>query len=161
MLKRLFCAATAANGGSRRTVFDLAFERFEKATPQKLGIEKKKKLGIFTHGILGNKRNWRTPCNILGKSTGMLLIAADHRGHGGSHDEASKGNSEKNSVQTCAQDLDRLICNNSTEEVPLHLLCGHSFGGKVTLKYLQVSLCLSQRLKVLFIYTVGILCYVE
>jgi pimeloyl-ACP methyl ester carboxylesterase len=89
---------------------------------------------IMTHGILGSKRNWRTPANLVSKRVpGIKVITLDHRGHGHSHDLAGA-----NTVASCARDLESTIdsevraCGDTPD-----ILCGHSFGGKVVLKLLQ------------------------
>ncbi len=100
---------------------------------------------LFMHGILGNKRNWRTPGKLLAKANEMRVIAIDHRGHGGSH-----GLSGSNTVKSCANDVRRVINSVSEQSVrtkivsqsssskqPIDFLSGHSFGGKVALTYLQ------------------------
>lgn len=104
-----------------------------------------RKTALLMHGILGNKRNWRTPGKLLAKAhNDVRVVAMDHRGHGGSH-----GLAGANTVQSCAQDLHQAIqdtldisgagagaASGVNGETP-HLLAGHSFGGKVALKYLQ------------------------
>jgi len=41
---------------------------------------------LFMHGILGSKRNWRTPAKLLTQLAPELrVLAIDHRGHGSSH----------------------------------------------------------------------------
>ncbi len=67
------------------------------------------KHALFLHGILGNKRNWRTPSKLLAKGNdNMQVIAADHRGHGGSH---GKLGTNKNTVESCALDVHALVAN--------------------------------------------------
>jgi pimeloyl-ACP methyl ester carboxylesterase len=84
---------------------------------------------VFLHGIVGSKRNWRTPCQqFILKNPMYKGITIDLRGHGDSH-----SHSNDHTLDNCAQDLTKLF--NHLQINP-ELVCGHSFGGKVVLKYL-------------------------
>ena len=95
---------------------------------------------VFLHGILGSKRNWRTPSNVFRKlHPEFKCVAVDFRGHGDSHFSAeSEHQWEDNTIHNSAEDLYDLTHNS-----PLGLLkaptilCAHSFGGKVALRYLE------------------------
>ncbi len=88
---------------------------------------------LFMHGILGSKRNWRTPAKLLTQhASNIKVVAVDHRGHGESH-----GMPDENTLQSCASDISSLLSRELSSGQKLDLLCGHSFGGKVALKYLQ------------------------
>jgi pimeloyl-ACP methyl ester carboxylesterase len=95
---------------------------------------------VFLHGILGSKRNWRTPSNVFRKlHPEFKCVAVDFRGHGDSHSSAdSEHQWEDNTIHNSAEDLYDLTHNS-----PLGLLkaptilCAHSFGGKVALRYLE------------------------
>lgn len=85
---------------------------------------------IFMHGILGSKRNWKTPATeFLKQCNGYKAVIIDHRGHGESGNLVGK-----NTVQSCAEDL-----YNTVKQIqPIEsssIVCGHSFGGKVALMY--------------------------
>jgi predicted alpha/beta-fold hydrolase len=92
---------------------------------------------VFTHGILGSKRNWRTPSKLLTNQVpNARVYTVDYRGHGKSHNVIYK---TENNINNCVLDLQHLffseLPNNQTPDV----LVGHSFGGKVVLQYLQSS----------------------
>lgn len=92
------------------------------------------KLVVFLHGILGNKRNWRTPCmKWVQRHQGHQCVAVDHRGHGSSlQPHFIQG---KHTVEQCAEDLNHLL--DTFFENDAYILCAHSFGGKVALAYLN------------------------
>ena len=95
---------------------------------------------IFLHGILGSKRNWRTPANVFRKlHPDFKCFAVDLRGHGDSHTtDDSNHKWEENTVHNSAQDLHDLIQDTHIGDVKVPtILCAHSFGGKVALKYLE------------------------
>lgn len=93
---------------------------------------------VFLHGILGSKRNWRTPANVFRKlHPDFQCVTVDFRGHGDSH-ASIESEWDENTVDNSALDLYQL-----THSSPLGLmksptiLCAHSFGGKVALRYLE------------------------
>lgn len=99
-----------------------------------------KKSLVFLHGILGSKRNWRTPANVFTKlHPDFKCYAVDLRGHGDSHHrEDSIHNWEDNTVHNSAQDLHEFIQDTHIGDAKTPtILCAHSFGGKVALKYLE------------------------
>ena len=105
---------------------------------------------LLLHGILGSKKNFRTAAKQLVKDTyGFeLSITMDHRGHGQSATPPTLLGDASNTVSSCAEDLHTLLASRSLpllKPVPT-LICGHSFGGKVALMYLQQSLRLGRPL---------------
>lgn len=102
----------------------------------------------FLHGILGNKKNWRTPAKtFLQQRPEFTAISLDHRGHGGSiamNATSTEVEPEKPlTVATCANDMIDLFHYNSEFQdnfnsySPPSVVCAHSFGGKVALEYLR------------------------
>jgi pimeloyl-ACP methyl ester carboxylesterase len=106
----------------------------------------------FLHGVLGNKRNWRTPAKtFIQQNPQYSAFTADLRGHGDSNhiSRHSTSNGEKNSVRSCANDLNHLfqskdfhnhfpdVSSSSVVDNSRFILCGHSFAGKVVLEYLN------------------------
>ena len=86
----------------------------------------------FLHGILGHKRNWRTPALAWNKKNlDFRSITIDHRGHG-----LSGTMTGRNTVESCAQDV-KDIFDHELMPSP-HNLMAHSFGGKVALKYIDI-----------------------
>lgn len=93
---------------------------------------------VFLHGILGSKRNWRTVCNEINKRVlGLHSVSIDHRGHGGSAKMSKGAPPASETVHQCADDISFLIHNHLN--ISPNLLCAHSFGGKVALKYLETQ----------------------
>jgi pimeloyl-ACP methyl ester carboxylesterase len=114
---------------------DLAYDIYSGPSGQSVN-----KSVAFMHGILGNKRNWRTPALSFQRANpDYKCIAIDLRGHGNSNAVQW----QDNSVQNCAEDLakfftdDDISINHSSAP---NILCGHSFGGKVALKFLEGQL---------------------
>jgi len=94
---------------------------------------------VFMHGILGSRRNWRTPANLFIRSNPTFqAFTLDHRGHGGSR--GLVGGSSFNTVHSCAEDLEEFLHSpDVTGKVLMatpEILVAHSFGGKVALNYL-------------------------
>lgn len=110
----MFCAMAAKT---------LAFDVF--------GSGKTTKSIVFLHGILGHKRNWRTPAMLWNKlHPEFKCITVDHRGHG-----ASPAMYPPHTCHACAMDVKELF---DTENLPRpNVVVGHSFGGKVALNYLE------------------------
>jgi pimeloyl-ACP methyl ester carboxylesterase len=94
---------------------------------------------VCLHGILGSKKNWRTPSNIFTKKYPQFqAITMDHRGHGSS----PKVLPGENTVESCALDVLRTLKNGELPTIfkssPPTLLCGHSYSGKVVLSILDI-----------------------
>jgi len=92
---------------------------------------------VFLHGILGNKKNWRTPSNLfVKKHPNFEAVAIDHRGHGSSNSSRDKGIVVRgdNTVRSCALDVLDVI---TSLRIRPSILSGHSFSGKVVLSYLN------------------------
>jgi len=87
------------------------------------------RVAYVLHGILGSGRNWRTLCRRLARQqpqTAFVLV--DLRNHG-----ASQGAPPPHTVTAAADDLVQL----HAEHGPPDEILGHSFGGKVALRYAQ------------------------
>lgn len=100
----------------------------------------KKKSVMFLHGILGSKRNWKTPANVFRKlHPAFESITVDLRGHGESN--TSHDHWENNTVENCSHDLSKLIEDElDMKHKSPNIIIAHSFGGKVAMKYLEKSL---------------------
>lgn len=86
---------------------------------------------LVLHGIYGAGRNWASVARRFVRQRpewGALLV--DLRGHGGSSD----GFPPPHTVDACAADLLRLIDGSGLE---VAAVLGHSFGGKVALRYAE------------------------
>lgn len=91
---------------------------------------------VFLHGILGSKRNWKTVCMEINKRVaGLHSVSVDHRGHGGSAKLTRGAHPSNETVLQCADDISYLLHNHLN--ISPSILCAHSFGGKVALKYLE------------------------
>lgn len=88
----------------------------------------------YLHGILGSKRNWRTPARACLKffPSEYVGITLDHRAHGESFVTKEMA---PHTVSSCALDLEKFVENSNAQ--PPSILVAHSFGGKVALKYLS------------------------
>lgn len=127
-LQRSFIAATV------RKMSVLSSETFKSSS----ATASPTKSMVCLHGILGSKKNWRTPSNIFTKKyPEFQAIAIDHRGHGSS----SKLHGV-DTVESCAQDVLQTLQHKDLPAVfragPPTLLCGHSFSGKVVMSMLDV-----------------------
>ena len=81
---------------------------------------------VLTHGIFGTGGNWRGIARKLVNAMpawGVILV--DLRVHG-----RSEVGSPPHTIAACAQDLVALVAQL---ELPVRVLAGHSFGGKVVL----------------------------
>lgn len=113
----------------------LSFETFKSSK----AVEPPTKSLVCLHGILGSKKNWRTPCNMFTKSFPQFhAVAMDHRGHGLS------GSTQpgQHTVESCANDVLRTLKHHDLPTVfrdaQPTILCGHSYSGKVVLSILDV-----------------------
>jgi len=93
------------------------------------------------HGILGSKKNFRTAAKqiITEKFHFDTSVTLDHRGHGNSTIPPILEGTSLNTVSSCAEDIHHLFSQQHMKLIgntPM-VLCGHSFGGKVALMYLQ------------------------
>ena len=93
----------------------------------------------FMHGILGTKRNWRTPAQKWrNKFSNFSCLTFDHRGHGSSsniHKLTSLQHYPLNDIRSCAYDLIQLLQNENLKSP--NILVAHSFSGKVALQYIM------------------------
>jgi pimeloyl-ACP methyl ester carboxylesterase len=103
----------------------LSFERF--------GSKDAPHVAVFIHGILGSKKNMRTPAREFVKlNPDFSSIVLDLRGHG-----ATPLLEGDNTMKQCAKDLQRFFeLELNGNRIP-DMLCAHSLGGKVALKYLE------------------------
>jgi esterase len=82
------------------------------------------RLVLITHGIYGSGANWRGIARKVHQQRpewGIVLV--DLRGHG-----RSEPGEPPHTVAACAADLRALF-----DELPIEVIAGHSFGGKVVL----------------------------
>ena len=112
----------------------LSYEVFK----SKNATEPPTKTLVCLHGILGSKKNWRTPSNIFTKThPEFIAVAMDHRGHGTSPATLPGANT----VASCAADVLRTLQSEDLppvfREAPPTILCGHSFSGKVIIDILD------------------------
>jgi pimeloyl-ACP methyl ester carboxylesterase len=103
----------------------LSFERF--------GDQNAPHVAVFLHGVLGSKKNMRTPAKEFIKLyPNYSSIVIDLRGHG-----LTPPLTGPNTMKQCAIDLQNLFQIELKQEIPT-LLCGHSLSGKVVLNYLSL-----------------------
>ena len=96
--------------------------------------QEKSNLIGFMHGILGSKRNWRTPANLWKQMhPDFSCLAIDQRGHGSNDPNYSINSGRKNNLESCAADVIELL-DASGLDYPT-IVVGHSFSGKVALQY--------------------------
>jgi pimeloyl-ACP methyl ester carboxylesterase len=90
--------------------------------------ESSKKSILFLHGILGSKKNWRTPSLTWRKlQPDFSCYTVDHRGHGLS---SLKNKDKTSTINSCVEDLNHLLLSDKflhCDSVP-NILVGHSFG---------------------------------
>jgi pimeloyl-ACP methyl ester carboxylesterase len=87
---------------------------------------------LVLHGIYGAGRNWASVARRFVRARpdwGAVLV--DLRGHG-----TSNGFRPPHTVDACAADLDRLV---SARGFNAAAILGHSFGGKVALRYARLA----------------------
>jgi pimeloyl-ACP methyl ester carboxylesterase len=95
------------------------------------GSKKNNHIVSFMHGILGSKRNWRTPSRVWTKKYPLYSsLTLDHRGHGDSYNIKSS----VNTIHSCVEDYLQLL---KLEEITIpDIVLAHSFSGKVVIQYL-------------------------
>lgn len=83
----------------------------------------------FVHGILGQGRNWRSFARrLVAERPEVHAVLPDLRGHGG-----SLGAPGPHTLDACVSDLEALAAVHGRPAV----VVGHSFGGKVALRWAQ------------------------
>ncbi len=83
---------------------------------------------MLTHGILGNRNNWRFFGRRLAAALpGWRIVVVDLRHHGD-----SRGAPQPDTVDACGDDLARLAEHLGVQP---RVTIGHSFGGKVVLSH--------------------------
>lgn len=98
---------------------------------EQYGDKRATKTAVFVHGMLGSKKNMRTPCREFMKTnSGYSCVTVDVRGHGDSH-----GLQGDATIAECARDLEKLF--ESLNISPPEVIVAHSLAGKIALKYLQ------------------------
>ena len=108
----------------------LSYEQYGDNTLSKM------KSAVFIHGMLGSKKNMRTPCREFMKSNpDYKCITVDVRGHGNSHNLGGEA-----TIEECARDLEKLM--KALDISCPDMIVAHSLSGKIVLKYLEVSLFL-------------------
>jgi pimeloyl-ACP methyl ester carboxylesterase len=118
-----------------RCVSTLSYETFKSSA----ALTAPSKTLVCLHGILGSKKNWRTPSNIFTKKFPQFYaVSMDHRGHGAS----PKTLPGENTVEACAHDVLKTLKNGGLPEVfkgsvPAQFW-GHSYSGKVVLHILDI-----------------------
>ena len=89
---------------------------------------------LFLHGILGRGQNWRSIAQrFVEKRPDYAAVLVDLRAHGNSTAEAPP-----DTLAHCAADLDSLAL-----PLPVGVVLGHSFGGKVALAYAAARPCVT------------------
>lgn len=88
------------------------------------------RLAFVCHGILGSRQNWRGFARRLAADLpGWRIVTPDHRNHGD-----ATGAPGPHTIDACADDLAALA--RHLGQAP-EVVVGHSFGGKVTLAYVE------------------------
>src|SRR5688500_14742418 len=86
---------------------------------------------LFLHGILGRGSNWRSFAKrLVAERPAWAAVLVDPREHGG-----SRGMEPPHTVAQAAADLDPLAARLAEDGMPVRLVIGHSFGGKVALDW--------------------------
>jgi len=96
-----------------------------------------KSVAVCFHGILGQKRNWKTPANVWLKKASSLYggcVTFDHRGHGQSTSKELLSYAPQ-TTSSCAMDAERTFKHLGID-CP-RIIFAHSFGGKVALQLLK------------------------
>lgn len=87
---------------------------------------------LVLHGIYGAGRNWRSVFKrLVGTRPDWGAFLIDLRGHGG-----STGFAPPHTIEAAAADLERLAHRSGIEA---SAVLGHSFGGKVALRYFEAG----------------------
>lgn len=79
---------------------------------------------VFLHGLLGSSRNWRSVCKSLSEESHSFAL--DLPNHGQSF------HSEDSTIKGMARDILRWLDEMDLDSV---VLCGHSLGGKVAMRF--------------------------
>lgn len=88
------------------------------------------------HGILGSKANWATPAKkVVERHPGWSVLLLDHRAHG-----QSPAGTGEHTVEACAADVFETLDALGVRPDGRQVVCGHSFGGKVSLAYAQLCM---------------------
>lgn len=107
------------------------------------------KTAVFLHGILGNRKNWRTPAKLfLREKPEFCAVSVDHRAHGHTNLVFPIPADIKSTIRHCVLDLDEFLSsdeyldktNSCLSSSSPHSIIAHSFGGKVALEYLKYKL---------------------
>ena len=133
MLRGVKLAGTPMS--STRAFSALAFETFKSSA----ATETPTKTIVCLHGILGSRKNWRTPSNIFTKKHPQFhAVAMDHRGHGSSPNALPGAHTVENTAIDVLRTLESKDLPEVFRTAPPTILCGHSYSGKVVLLILEV-----------------------
>lgn len=111
-----------------------AFSSQQVMTCEQFGDPKAPKTAVFMHGMLGSRKNMRTPCReFVKRHPEYSCLTVDLRGHGDS--SGLGGDGQEASIAVCADDLQRFLKARNISRP--HMLLAHSMGGKVALKFLE------------------------
>lgn len=111
--------------------------------PVKLAVERVVAAGenairrraVFLHGILGSGSNLKTLARqLVQREPGLEVWLVDLRGHG----RSPKNSPMPSLVNTALDVVSALSAQAMADRVPLCLLLGHSFGGKIALRVAQL-----------------------
>ena len=105
---------------------------------ESMGNAKSDRVALFLHGLMGSKRNWRTPMReFLKRHPEFRCVAVDLRGHGESAPRTFGLPLESHSIHSASEDVIHFL-----QEMNVHptIVFAHSFGGKVALQLLDIQL---------------------
>ena len=136
MLARRLTQACHARPTHRKLTERTSFLGLHTLSYEQYGDKSASKTAVFIHGMLGSKKNMRTPCREFIKANpDYTCLTIDLRGHGLSHNLGGQP-----TIQECASDLTKLF--QSLNIASPQMMVAHSLAGKVALQYLQF--CMQQ-----------------
>ena len=103
-----------------------------------MGNEKSDKIALFLHGLMGSKRNWRTPMReFLKRHPEFRCLAVDLRGHGESAPHTFGLPLETHSIGSTSEDVAYFLQEKNLQPT---MVFAHSFGGKVAINLLDIQI---------------------